>query len=91
MAIKSPHSDWLFALPVSACDLRMSDEAIRIAVGVWLGLNLCELHICPCGANVDARGLHDLSCKRSIGRSTRHQQLNDKIGDHSSEPTFRLP
>ena len=32
MAIKSPHgSVWLFALPVSAFEIRLSDEAIRIA------------------------------------------------------------
>ena len=69
-------SDWLFALPVSECGLRLSDEAIRIAVGLRLGLNLCEPHISPCGAKVDARRLHGLSCKRS---TTRHQQLNDII------------
>ena len=33
----------------------------------------------PCGAGVDSRGLHGLTCKRSAGRSTRHQQLNDLI------------
>ena len=45
MVITSPHSsDWLFALPVSACGVRLSDEAIRIAVGLKLGLNLCEPH-----------------------------------------------
>ena len=80
MAIKSPRSsDWLFALPVSTCGLRLSDEEIRIAVGLRLGLNLYEPHICPCRANVDARGLYGLSCKRSTGRSIRHQQLNDII------------
>ena len=80
MAIKSPHSsDWLFALPVSACGLPLSDEGIRIAVGLRLDLNLCEPHICPCGANADARGLHGLSCIRSTGRFTAHKQLNDII------------
>ena len=80
MVIKSPRSsDRLLALPVSACGFRLSDEAIRIAVGLRLSLHLCEHHICPCGGNVDARGLYGLSCKRSIGRSTRHQQLNDII------------
>ena len=52
----------------------MADEAIRVAVGLRLGL-ICE----PCGANVDARGLHGLACKSSAGSSTRHQQLNDLI------------
>ena len=43
------------------------------------GLNICEPHTCPCGGDVDARGLHGLACKRSAGRSTHHQQLNDLI------------
>ena len=43
-------SDWLFALPISACGLRLGDEAIRVAVGLRLGLNICEPHTCPCGA-----------------------------------------
>ena len=57
----------------------MDDEAIRVAVGLRLGLNICAPHTFPCGANVYARGLHGLACKRSAGRSTRHQQLNDLI------------
>ena len=78
MALKSPHSsNWLFALSVSACDLRLSDQAILIVVGLRLGLNQCEPHMC--GANVAARGLHGISCKRSTGRFTRHQQLKDNI------------
>ena len=79
-AIRAQHSsDWLFALPISASGLRLGDEAIRVTVGLRLGLNICEPHTCPCGANVDARGLHGLACKRSARRSTRHQQLNDLI------------
>ena len=61
----------------ASCGLRYSNEAIRVAVGLRLGLNICESHTCPCGANVDAQALHGLACKRSAGRSTRHQQLND--------------
>ena len=75
-AIRAQHSsDWLFALPISACDLRLGDEEVSRR----LGLNICETHTCPCGANVDMRGLHGLACKCSAGRSTRHQQLNDLI------------
>ena len=66
-------SESIFALPITACGLRLSDEAIRVAIGLRLGLSLCEPHPCPCGSFVDARGLHGLSCKRSTGRSTRHQ------------------
>ena len=44
-----------------------------------LGINLCQPHQCPCGAVVDARGLHGLSCRRSAGRQQRHSLLNDII------------
>jgi hypothetical protein len=80
LATRAPHSsDWLVALPISSCGLRLDNEAIRVAVGLRLGLQLCEAHQCPCGATVDARGLHGLSCKRSSGRGARHQQLNDLV------------
>ena len=80
LASKAPHSsNWLYALPITACGLCLSDEAIRVAVGLRLGLNICEPHPCPCGAMVTSRGTHGLSCKRSSGRSTCHQQINDTI------------
>ena len=33
----------------------MTDEVIRIAVGLRLGSVLCAPHVCHCGAAVDAR------------------------------------
>jgi len=38
LAAAFPHSgDWLLALPVTACGLRLSDEAVRVAVSVsWM-------------------------------------------------------
>ena len=55
----NPHSgDWLKALPISAIGLRLDDEAVRIAVGIRLGANLCSPHTCACGEIVDARGTH---------------------------------
>ena len=80
LAAQSAHSgDWLHAPPLTAVGLRLSDEAIRVAVGMRLGINLCQPHQCPCGAVVDARGLHGLSCRRSAGRQQRHSLLNDII------------
>ena len=70
-------TDWLHALSISSCGLRLDNEAIRVAVGLRLGLELCQPHSCPCGAVVDARGLHGLSCKKNAGRSLRHFQIND--------------
>jgi len=76
----APHSgDWLNALPITSCGLRLDNEAIRVAVGLRLGLALCAPHVCPCGMMVGADGWHGLSCKRSCGRSVRHNLLNDLV------------
>ena len=65
LASRSPHSgDWLLAPPVTALGLRLSDEEIRVAVGVRLGTTLCEPHLCHCGERVGARGLNGLACKK---------------------------
>jgi len=52
---------------------------IHIAVGFRIGIKTCKPHTCPCGKQVDARGLHGLSCRRSSARQQRHSQLNDII------------
>src|SRR6218665_3023289 len=47
-AISSPHSaDWMMALPVAACGLALDNEAVRVAVGLRLGLALCASQKCP--------------------------------------------
>ena len=80
LAATSQHSgDWLFALPIASCGLRLDDEAIRIAIGVRLGLQLCIPHRCPCGAQVDAHGRHSFICKRALGRTIRHHHLNELV------------
>jgi len=80
LAVAAPHAgDWLHALPISNCGLRLDDETIRVAVGYRLGLNICQPHQCPCGTLVDSRGTHGLSCKRSAGRISRHHHLNDLV------------
>jgi len=80
LAVSAPHSsDWLQALPISACGLRLDNEAIRVAIGLRLGTRLCEPHVCVCGEQVDHRGLHGLACRKSAGRISRHQNLNDLI------------
>jgi hypothetical protein len=80
LAAANAHSgDWLNTLPISSCGLRLDDEAIRVAVGLRLGASLCESHLCPCGAQVDCRGSHCLSCKMNSGRIARHNYLNDII------------
>ena len=52
---------------------------IHIAVGLRLGAQICEPRQCPCGAPVDARKLHGLSCRGDYGRSARHTSLNDQV------------
>jgi hypothetical protein len=80
LAVSAPHSgDWLHALPISSCGLRLDDEAVRVAVGLRLGARLCEPHQCPCGARVDPEGTHGLACRRSAGRTSRHHALNDLV------------
>ena len=57
LAASAPHSgDWLLALPVSSCGLRLSDDAVRVAVSLSLGCSICMAHTCRCGAMVDVRG-----------------------------------
>ena len=43
--VNAPHSgDWLNALPITSCGLRVEDNAIRIAVGFRLDASLCKFH-----------------------------------------------
>jgi len=77
-AAASPHfGDWLHAPLITAVGLRLSDEAIRVAVAHRSSSKACEPHSCVCGKAVDARGLHGLSCRRSAPRQQRHSHLND--------------
>ena len=72
--ISSPN--WLLAPPITSVSLRLSDKMIRVAVGYLLGLRTCESQTCPRGKDVDARGLHGLSCRRNSARQQRHAQLD---------------
>ena len=80
LVASAPHiGDWLHAHPLLTCGLRLDNETVRVDVGLRLGTSLCDPHQCPCGKQVDARGTHGLSCKRSAGRSIRHHELSDII------------
>ena len=71
---------WLRALPVSALGLRMDDDTVRVAVGLRLITQVCGPHQCQhCSEEVDAKGRHALSCRRSEGRHMRHAALNDIV------------
>jgi len=78
--VSTPHSsDWLHALPISACGLRLDKEAVSVAVGLRLGVDLCTPHDCPCGKMADARGSHSLSCRLAFGRMARCHEINDLV------------
>ena len=66
--------------PMSALGLRMDDNMVRVAVGLRLGVSLCQPHQChQCGTEVDHLGLHGLSCRMSQGRHSRHAAVNELI------------
>jgi len=35
------NGDWLLAVPIANCGLRLEDKAVRVVVGMRLGLTLC--------------------------------------------------
>ena len=80
-AVNASHSgDWLHALLITSCCLRMEDDAIRVVpIGLRLGVSQCEPHQCTCGNMVYTRSNHGLSRKRSAGRTLRHNHINDLI------------
>ena len=48
LAVTSSHSgDWLHALPIASCGLRLENEDIRVAVSLRLDTALCQAHQCP--------------------------------------------
>jgi hypothetical protein len=48
----------------------------QVCIGLRLGCNLCTPHICKCNAKVEEIGL---SCSRSSGRFSRHNEINSII------------
>jgi len=104
-SLKSPHcrasflaaysqhiGDWLVAFPIASCGLKLDDEAVRVAVGLRLGLDLCVPRECHCGSRVDACGVHSFVCKTAPGISShqlRHHAVNDLIA--RAFPSAGLP
>ena len=79
LAATARHSgDWLFALLIASCGLKLDDEADKVSVAVY---DLCVPHLCQYGSPVDDRGLHSLVCKQAPDRSfnqTSHA-VNDLV------------
>ena len=79
-AVASEHArDWLHAAQITVVGLRLSDEAIRVAVDHRLRSTTCQSNTCICGAAVNPKVLHGLSCRKSFPRQIRHAQLNDTV------------
>jgi len=76
LAAAAPHSrDWLLALPVTSCGLRLTDEAVRVAVALRLGCSVCVAHACRYGSLVDALGIYGSMCKQAPSKIARHQAI----------------
>ena len=56
--------------------LKLSNQQLRIAIGLRLGSKICERHKCVCGKDFIEDGWHCLSCLKSAGRFSRHSNLN---------------
>src|SRR6218665_451841 len=62
--------------------------------GLRLGVAICEPHMCACGAQIDTRGSHGLSCSLGFGRIPRHSTINVIIHRSLSKagiPSFKEP
>jgi len=83
LASQAPHAgDWLNAPPITAVGLRLSNDALRVAVGLRLGVNICAPHVCRCSAQVDARGNHGLSCTRMLAVNSGIHLLTTSYPEH---------
>jgi len=81
-AVSSPHSsDWLNALPLSGCGLRLDDHAIHIAVGLRLGANIQYLSLVRALAERPLTQENCVACRAGgdNGRSARRHSLNDLV------------
>uniref|UniRef100_A0A8D8RZN0 Reverse transcriptase domain-containing protein n=1 Tax=Cacopsylla melanoneura TaxID=428564 RepID=A0A8D8RZN0_9HEMI len=71
---------WLDAVPSKQVGTLIESRAFRICIGLRLGCTLVRSHPCICGvASVDEKGLHSLSCQKSVGRFSRHASLNNVL------------
>jgi len=80
LAASATHSgDWLLALPVSSCGMKLDDDADHVAVSLRLSCIIYVAHTCRCEAMVDVQGQHGLICKQAHSRIVRHNVMNDII------------
>ena len=79
-AFANKSGTWLHAIPNEDLGLKLDNNTVRIAVALRIGAAVCQPHHCVnCGASVNFKGHHGLSCPMSAGRHYRHQAVNDLI------------
>lgn len=74
---KSEANAWLFAIPCKNIGTQLTNNTLRICMGLKLGCVLSTGYTCICGEAVSPKSLHPLSCSRSAGRFHRHSEIND--------------
>ena len=72
-------SQWLNVIPCKNLRLKLSNQPLRLAIGLRLGSKICKRHKCVRGKDVTEDGWHGLSCLKSAGRFSRHSNLNALI------------
>ena len=72
-------SQWLNVIPCKNLRLKLSNQQLRIAIGLRLGSKICERHKCVCGEDVSEDGWHGLSYLKSAWSFSRHSNLNALI------------
>ena len=81
---------WLNASLVFSLGLRMTDDAIRIAVGLRVGAPIGQPHQCThCGMEVDQFASHVVSCRFNQGKILHHNAVNNII--HHALTAARIP
>ncbi len=81
-------SSWLNVVPSKNLNLKLTDQQLRIAIGLRVGAKLCEKHKCVCGKMVEEDGHHGLLCNKSTGKFSRHANLNALVKQTISSLSF---
>lgn len=72
-------------LPNSRDRIRVSDDALQVAVSLCLDVAVAVPGVCSFGADLDSYRDHALACRRGVGRLARHEAVNDVIKNAFAE------